>query len=132
MVQHRAARFVTGNYDYQPGSMTTIMDTLKWPTLETRRTVNRLVLFHKILYHQLAAEIPQYYLVTSRRTRHSHSASILQPQCKTSAYEFSFYPRTIRDWNRLPDNMVTDTDSNSFKEQLWSHFHLETRVTAMP
>ncbi len=127
MIQNRTARFVTNNYNYNPGSMTSIMNTLDWPTLETRRTVNRLIIFHKIIYHQTATEIPQYYLVTNRKTRHSHSANIMQPRCNTSAYEYSFYPRTIRDWNKLPDNIVTDTDSDTFKGNLWSHFHLKTR-----
>ncbi|VDI67542.1 Hypothetical predicted protein [Mytilus galloprovincialis] len=85
----------------------------------------------KILYHQVATEIPQYYLINNRKTRHSHTVSIMQPQCNTSEYEYSFYPRTIRDWNHLPGNIATDTDSDSFKENLWSHFHPETRVTVM-
>ncbi|CAG2193079.1 unnamed protein product [Mytilus edulis] len=106
-----------------------IIRSLNWPTLETRRTANRLILFHKILYHQVATEIPTYYLVNNRKTRHSHTVSIMQPQCNTSEYEFSFYPRTIRDWNHLPGNIATDIDSDTFKENLWSHFHPETRDT---
>ena len=131
MVQHRAARFVTNNYNYHPGSMTSILHSLHWPTLETRRTVNRLIVFHKIIYHQVATEIPQHYLVNNRKTRHSHSVNIMQPQCNTKAYEFSFYPRTIRDWNKLPRDTVTDTDSDTFKGNLWSHFHPETIDQAM-
>ena len=29
-VQNRAARFVTGNYNFETGSMTKIMEWLKW------------------------------------------------------------------------------------------------------
>ncbi|CAC5364805.1 unnamed protein product [Mytilus coruscus] len=129
MVQHRVARFVTKNYNYQPGSMTVTIQSLNWPTLETRRTANRLILFQKILYHQVAIEIPKYYIVNNRKTRHSHTVSIMQSHCNTFEYEFSFYPRTIRDWNHLPGNIATDTDSDTFKENLWSHFHPETRDT---
>ena len=132
MIQHRAARFVTSNYNYQPGSMTTIMNNLQWPTLETRRTVNRLILFHKIIYHEVATEIPPYYLVKNRKTRHSHSANIMQPQCNTADYENSFYPRTIRNWNQLPEHIVIDSNIDTYKEHLWSHFHPGTRASEMP
>ena len=132
MIQHRAARFVTNNYQYHPGSMTAILTSLDWPSLETRRTVNRLIIFHKILYHHVATEIPPYYLTNNRKTRHSHSVNIMQPHCNTTAYEYSFYPRTIRNWNQLPDSIVSNPDSDTFKKKLWSQFHTETRDKPMP
>ena len=105
---------LTSNNIYHPRSMTSILHSMHWPTLETRRTVNRLIVFHKIIYHQVATEIPQHYLVNNRKTRHSHSVNIMQPQCNTKAYEFSFYPRTIRDWNKLPgDTLQTQTRAPS-------------------
>ena len=131
IIQHRAATFVTNNYNYHPGSMISILHSLHWLTLEARRTVNRLIVFRKIIYHQVATEIPQYYLVNNRKTRHSHSVNIMQPECNTKAYEFSFYPRTIRDRNKLPSDTVTDTDSGTFRGTIWSHFHPETRDQAM-
>ena len=33
-VQKRAARFVTGNYNYETGSMTGILGQLKWESLK--------------------------------------------------------------------------------------------------
>ena len=39
-VQKRAARFVTGNYSYQTGSMTGILGQLKWESLKKRRKDN--------------------------------------------------------------------------------------------
>ena len=46
-VQKRAARFVTGNYNYETGSMTGILGQLKWESLKKRRTDNRLILLYK-------------------------------------------------------------------------------------
>ena len=46
-VQKRAARFVTGNYDYETGSMTGILGQLKWESLKKRRKDNRLILLYK-------------------------------------------------------------------------------------
>ena len=48
-VQKRAARFVTGNYNYETGSMTGILGQLKWESLKKRRKDNRLILLYKVL-----------------------------------------------------------------------------------
>ena len=47
-VQKRAARFVTRNYSYETGSMTGILEELKWETLQKRRKDNRLILLYKL------------------------------------------------------------------------------------
>ena len=46
-VQKRAARIVTGNYNYETGSMTGILGQLKWKSLKKRRKDNRLILLYK-------------------------------------------------------------------------------------
>ena len=46
-VQKRAARFVTGNYNYETGSMTGILGQLKWESLKKGRKDNRLILLYK-------------------------------------------------------------------------------------
>ena len=47
-VQNRAARFVTRNYTFEEGSMTGILEQLKWESLKKRRTDNRLILLIQI------------------------------------------------------------------------------------
>ena len=44
--QKRAARFVTRN-SYETGSMTGILEELKWEILQKRRKDNRLILLYK-------------------------------------------------------------------------------------
>jgi len=53
-----AARFVVGNYDFL-SSVTGILNRLKWCSLDVRRQVNRLVMFHKILQGSVALNLPQ-------------------------------------------------------------------------
>ena len=48
-VQKRAARFVTGNYNYETESMTGILGQLIWESLTKRRKDNRLILLYKVL-----------------------------------------------------------------------------------
>ena len=55
-VQNRAARFVTGNYNFETGSMTKFLEQLKWESLKQRRKGSRLILFYKGLKGQ--ANIP--------------------------------------------------------------------------
>ena len=42
-VQNCATRFVTRNYTVEEGSMTGILEQLKWESLKKRRTDNRLI-----------------------------------------------------------------------------------------
>ena len=37
-VRNRAARFVTGNYNFETGSMAGILEHLKWESLKKQRT----------------------------------------------------------------------------------------------
>ena len=46
-VQNRAARFVTGNYNFETGSMTGILEHLKWEALKKRRRYSILILLYK-------------------------------------------------------------------------------------
>ena len=59
-VQKRAARFVTGNYSYETGSITGILGQLKWESLKKRRKDNRLIL----LYIKVLKVKPVYQQMT--------------------------------------------------------------------
>ena len=52
MVQHRAARFITGNYSYQ-ASVTAMLAKLNLPSLAQWRDNTKLVTFHKIINQQI-------------------------------------------------------------------------------
>ena len=42
--------------------------------------------------------------------------------CSTNYHKFLFFPRTIKEWNNLPQNMVELPSLTSFKAQLAKHF----------
>ena len=103
-VQNRAARFVTRNYTFEEGSMTGILEQLKWESLKKRRTDNRLILLYKGLKGK--ARIPTDDLIPkTRHCRNSHSRAFQLPSASIEAYKCSFFPQTIRDWNNLPDSV---------------------------
>ena len=108
-VQKCAARFVTGNYKYETGSMTGILGQLKWEYLKKRRKDNRLVLLYKGL--KGTASIPTDDLIPkTRRGRNQHSKAFQIPIANTDVYKCSFFPKTIRDWNVLPDSLISSAE----------------------
>ncbi|KAJ8038699.1 hypothetical protein HOLleu_16195 [Holothuria leucospilota] len=112
-IQRRAARFVCN--DYSPhSSMTEILKDLGWDSLNVRRTVNRLAIFHKARLGFLA--LPMNNLQPVRRpSRHHHSNSFLHIPTNKDCYKYSFFPRTVRDWNLLPQNITDLEDPKQFK-----------------
>ena len=109
-VQKRAARFVTSNYCFETGSMTGILGKkLKRESLKKRRKDSRLMLLYKGL--KGTAIIPTDDLIP--RIRHSinhHSFTFQTPAARTDIYKGSFFPQTIRDWNALPDPIITSAE----------------------
>ena len=119
-IQRRAARWVTADYS-RTSSVTTMLTSLQWPTLELRRKISRLQLFHKAIYGSVAMSIPQYFQQTQRPTRNYHPLHLIQPQTLTSAYQQSFYPRTVKEWNSLPTSIIEITDNTLFCTTLHNH-----------
>ena len=108
-VQNRAARFVTRNYIREEGSMTGILEQLKWESLKKRRKDNRLILLYKGLKGK--ARIPTGDLVPkTRHCRNQHSMAFQIPTASLDAYKCSFFPQTIRDWNNLPDSLISSAE----------------------
>ena len=48
--QNRAAKFVTSNYCFKTGSMTVVLESLKWASLKKRRRDSRLIFCTKVQY----------------------------------------------------------------------------------
>ena len=111
-VQNRAARFVTRNYTRDVGSMTGILEQLhvKWESLKKRRKGNRLILLYKSLKGK--ARIPTGDLIPkTRRCRNQHSMAFqISSATSVEAYKCSFFPQTIRDWNVLPDSLISSAE----------------------
>ena len=70
IMQKRVVRFVTGNYNYETGSMTGILGQLKWESLKKRRKDNRIILLYKGLKGK--ASVPtDDFIPKTRRCRNS-------------------------------------------------------------
>ena len=93
-VQKRAARFVTGNYKYETGSMTGILGQLKWESLKKRKKYNRLILLYEGLKGK-ASISTEDLIPKARRGRNQHSKAYQTPIANTDVYKCSFFPQTL-------------------------------------
>ena len=99
IVQRRCARNVTGNFDLT-SSVTSLLISLNWPTLEERRRQNRLDVMYRILHNQFDIHWQSFLTKTSSCTR-CQRGRLFVPFCKNLAYNSSFFPHTRKDWNNL-------------------------------
>ena len=97
---------MTGNYNYETESMTGILGQLKWESLMKRRKDNRLILLYKGLKGK--ASVPTDDLIP--KTRNQHSLAFQTPIANTDVNKGSFFPQTIRDWNALPDSLISSAE----------------------
>lgn len=109
-VQKRAARFVTANYDFTVRS-SSIVDGLGWKTLAKRRKVLRLKFLFNILSDKTGINkniyIKEPHYITTRR---DNPRKIRPYQCRIDVFKYSFFPKTIEDWNALPSEVVAASD----------------------
>ena len=115
MVQRRAARFVTNNYN-RIASVTEMLHRLQWDTLEARQNNLRVILLYKII-NKMVDIFPEEQLVLTNSVTRGHSLRHLQLPTKTDAYKYSFFPSSIRIWNSLPSDIV-EAETLSYNEQL--------------
>ena len=118
MVQRRAARY-TCNIFHNTSSVTNMLTELKWPQLQLRRTRTRFIFFYKKIQH-LVAIYPSNLLVPSdsRTRQYTHSHSYRHTHTSLDSYKYTFYPKTIVQWNLLPAAAVQCPTLDSFKEQI--------------
>ena len=107
---HNEAHIILAvNYKSIDGSMTDILGQLKWESLKKRRKDNRLILLYKGLKGK--ARIPTDDLIPkTRHGRNQHSLAFQIPSASKDVYKYSFFPQTTRDWNDLPESLISSSE----------------------
>lgn len=103
MVQRRAARFVTGDY-HRSSSVTRMLEDLDWPTLRERRAENKAIIMYRIVNNMVA--IPSQYLIPTATAITGHNHRFFLPYARSQTYQHSFFPSSIRLWNKLPSTVI--------------------------
>ena len=120
MVQRRAARYVSNKHGNR-SSVDTMIQHLDWYSLEHRRRIARLVMFYKIVNDHVAIDKSERLTPLTRTSRHSHHLAYQIPTCISDYRKFAFFPRTIREWNSLPTEIVSTKTPDAFKAQVSAH-----------
>ena len=122
MIQRRAARWTSNNYSPY-ASVTKMLQSLGWRSLEQRRSDSQLCLFYKIIFGLVAIDMPPYVVHPSRILRNSHPLGFRQIQTTVGYFKYSFYPLAIVQWNRLPSHIALLPTFDSFKRAVCTVSH---------
>lgn len=110
MIQRKAVRFIYSKYR-MTDSPTNLMKEHGIQTLQARRKIERLKFLHHLKTNKLGINPDEYIQpLTARRTRHRHSVSLTPYSARTNVFKFSFFPRTISEWNDLPISAISCID----------------------
>ena len=115
-IQKRAAHFVIKEYSRQ-SSITQILKDLDWRPLQTRRKIDRLTILQKAREGHLALPLQNVLHPAQGLTKHSHVNAYQELQTNKDTYKFSFFPRSLKDWNSLPKSITDITESKLFKSE---------------
>jgi hypothetical protein len=117
MVQRRAARYVTNRY-HNTSSVSSMIEQIEWTTLQERRKHSRLLMMYKLKNNILRVDASSIFIPNERPSRNNNEQELRIPSCKTTVRTDSFYLRTIKEWNTLPNCTVSALSPESFKAQL--------------
>ena len=117
-VHRRATRWTICNFNTR-ASVSNMIETLGWRSLEQRRANPGLWLFCKIVNNTVA--VP--FLTLSNPTGGHPSAAVPRPPHRFSRqlltrkdfYKFSFFPLAVVQWNVLPESAVSLPSVDIFK-----------------
>ena len=114
-VQRQCARFITGDYS-RFSSVTNLLSDFNIPSLECRREVSSIILFYKIVNN---FPHPTDLIPVNSSTR-GHNQNFCQIYARTTQYSNSFFPKSIRLWNSLPQELIQQPPLSILKQQLKS------------
>ena len=119
-IQRRGARYVCNNYcDRTLGRVTKIIQDLGWQSLQEKREDHRLTLLYKLQNSILDIDPEPTLKPEDSRTR--CRSRLQQSAAISTAFNNSFYPQTIRQWNKLPVFVTNAASPEGFEIALANH-----------
>jgi hypothetical protein len=118
-VQIKAARIVSGAIERS--NRANLYQELGWVKMETRRLRHGLTLFYKIMTEQAPRYLIDNVPATVGDMTHynlRNRDNLQYPRAGTDYYNNSFYPRVVKAWNLLSNNIKVATSVSSFKHLL--------------
>ena len=116
-IQYHAALSITGAW--QGTNLDKIYEELGWESLTNRRHYRRLIQFYKIQNNLVPSYLKEPIPVAREFMRTLRTQFILSEiKFNTDSYRDSFYPDSIRSWNRLGNEFRNSPTLKSFKSKM--------------
>ena len=117
MVQRKAIRWICNSWKLST-SPTKLRESLKIRTLEDRRKLASLKMFHEIIYKTNYVNIE---IIPNKRQRCS-SIKFQPLYGRIKSYTYSFFPKTVSLWNELPAEVRKIEDLKVFNNEINKFF----------
>ena len=139
-IQSKAARFINQDFhSRETGCVSAMLRDLGLPSLQERRRQLRLIFMFKVV-EGLVPAVPADKFFTQKKTNkrqikpkifkdcvtknivdksaHMNSRPYEVPSSKTDQYRYSYFVRTVEDWNHLENSTVIAASPEIFKNKL--------------
>ena len=122
-MQNRAARFITGDFDYVHVQYIDIVKNLKWMNVIQRRdyfvALSVFICIHGMSPSYLSDCITMYNEIAVRDTRASTSSNlVIVPHATLALFENYFAFRGPAIWNALPEHIRKCSNLHTFKKDM--------------
>jgi hypothetical protein len=105
-IQRNAARFVHADYR-RTTHVTPLINELDWDSLHTRRLIKQATMLYRIHYGLVFISPPNCFHRATKFFRLDHPLKYISDfQPIINPYKYSFYPRAVQIWNRLPPSAI--------------------------
>ena len=89
--------------------------SLDWDSLANRRKIHRLTVFQQARQGHLSLPVETLQQPVQRHSRHLHANAYIIISTNKDCMKYSFFPRTIIDWNSLPEPITNISSIPQFK-----------------
>ena len=101
---------MTRNISRETGSMTGIFEELKWEIIQLRKGGRIIGSYYGKKVFEVKSKFMQMTLSQNRCCRNQHSMAYQISYASKDAHKKSFSPQNTRDWNYLPDSLISPAE----------------------
>ena len=94
-----------------------MISVLNWKSLKQKREIQLFCIFYKIL-NGLIDVSPPVCLISNKLATRGHNNKFVHISSRVDAYKFSFFPRIVPLWNKLPDYAFSAANFDLFNQYL--------------
>ena len=119
-VQSFAARIVTRRWRQDAGPLKA---HLKWPSLASRRKVQKLCVCRRILSGDSLIPSSTFIRASTVTRHHLNNQPLFRPFVRTNHHMSSFFVDAVLQWNKVPDSVCSLSSNLAFKSHIKKLFY---------